>query len=409
MDKKKVFNILSKNVKNAFSQDEAGQKAAEAILELVQSMIESEEEFTLADVEEKIKEAIKAVAPEAPAAVEERINNIVEAKLKAIKNVASKGITKEVKNAAAKVILNARSAEDVKEGLARVAKENGISGLTFADVVDYNLADKFGDENALFAKLHKSEINKFFYVSETMATATALAKQHTKGAEKDIQSLTAEGKTMTPKMIFKRQQVDVEDMLRLKKAGREAELVSWITAELRRVLTNTEVMAILVGDTVNPSGKRITSFETIKKSESDIWTIVKTAAAAMPTVAEVRDAVDGLYNPNGYEVVAVMNKKTQTALAGYLFASGGDRYFRSAEELAGQIGVSIVYNTNLVADGEVVILIPEEYYVHNEGEVEVAYDQWENNKHNFQYERMDCGAIHGLLSTAYVEPTTEEG
>lgn len=406
-EKQAIFNILSKNVKNAFGNDEAGQKAAEAVIELAQSMVDDpDNEFTLADLETKIKEAIDSYKVSANAEIEERIHNAIELKMKTIANVAGKStLSKEVKNEAARAILNARSGEEVANALAEVAKKNGISGLTFADVIDYSLADKFGNENALFAKLHKTEVNKFFYVAEDMTTAAAIAKQHVKGAAKDIEALTAEGKTMTPKMIYKIQQIDVEDMLRLKKAGREAALVAWITEELRRVLTNTEVMALLVGDTVNPVGKRVTSFETIKKNASDLFTIVATAAGAMPTVAEVRAARDAMYNPNGLEVIAVANAKTFTALANYHYAAGGDDYFRADNDLAGQLGVDGLYRTGLLADGEVILITPDEYWVHNEGEVEVAYDKWENNLHNWQYERMDCGAIHGLLSTAYIKPT----
>lgn len=405
--KKEILNILTKNVKNAFSNDEAGQNAAEAILELATAMIEDKEnEFTLADLEARIKETIESYKVKMDTEIEERVHNAVELKMKTIANVAGKStLSKEVKNAAARAILNAHSAEEVKNGLEKVAKENGISGLTFADVIDYSLADKFGNENALFAKFHKSEANKLFYVEEDMTVAGAIAKQHTKGAAKDIETLTAEGKTMTPKMVFKRQKIDVEDWLRLKKAGREDALLGWAVEELRRVLTNTEVMAILIGDNVNPVGKRLTSFETIKRESSNIWTIVKVAAEAMPKVAEVREAADILYNPNGYEVVAVANKKTFTALANYHYAEGGDDYFREDSVLASQLGADSLYKTNLLADGEVILLIPEEYWVHNEGEIEVAYDVWENNEHNVQYERMDCGAIHGLLSTAYIKPT----
>lgn len=407
-EKQAIYNILSKNVKNAFGADEAGQKAAEAILELVQTMMDDpENEFTLADLETKIKEQIDALKI-SDKEIEERVHNAVELKMKAISNVAGKSsISKEVKNAAARAILNAHSPQEVTDGLARVAKENGISGLTFADVVDYDLADKFGNENALFAKLRKTEVNKFFYIKEDMSTAAAIAKQHVKGATKDIEALTAEGKTMTPKMVYKIQQIDVEDMLRLRKAGREAALVAWITDELRRVLTNTEVMAMLVGDNVNPVGKRVTSFETIKKDASDLFTIVKTAAGAMPTVAEVRDARDSMYNPNGLEVLAIANAKTFTSLANYHYGQGSDDYFRPDADLAGQLGVDGIYRSNLLADGEVILITPDEYWVHNEGEVEVAYDKWENNQHNWQYERMDCGAIHGLLSTAYIKPTAE--
>lgn len=402
--KKKVLNanqVLA--IKNAFSAD--GQAAADAIIAAIEAMGSEEgSELTADDVEKKVNEVI-ANLKDIPAPIQEMVSNAIELKMKAVANTFSKqGISREVKNQAAQAILNAHSADEVRDGLNAVAVKNGINGLTFADVVDYSIADKFGDENALFSKLRKVEITKFFYSEEDMKSKTAIAKKHTKGAEKAIETIIAKGKTMTPEMVYKRQQIDVADMIRLKKAGRDLDLIAYITEELRRVLTNTEVMAILVGDTVNDAKDRVTCFETIKKNASDVFTIVSTAASQMPTVTEVRNLVDQVLNPNGYEVVAVMNKRTMTTLAGFTYATGGDTHYRTRDELAGQLGVDSIYNTNLLADGEVIILIPEEYYVHNEGEVEVVYDRWENNQHNWQYERMDCGAIHGLLSTAYLKP-----
>lgn len=412
---KKVTLDANKSVRLVNSYSPEGKEAANSLIDLlsdvinqVNEMADSENEYSKEDIDKVVKELNEKLIQ-----LPELVQNTVAVQLKAVQGVMKKSVSNALKNEAARAILDCKSKLEISNALKAVAVKNGIDTLTFEDVIDYTIVDKFGNENELWNALHKTEITKFFYSTDDMSVKAAIAKKHgTALSAKDVQTLTVTGKTISLGMNYKRQQISVEDMIRLRKSGRESQLITYITEELRRNLTNAEVMAILVGDTVNDAGKKIDTFETIKKVSTDAFTTVVTATGTMPTVAEVRSASDKILNPNGYPVWAIMNKATNTSLANYHYVVGtdvtSDDYYRPNADLAGQLGVDRIYNTDMLTDGEVIIMIPNEYWVYVEGEIEVAYDEWANNAHNMQYERMDGGAIHGLLSTAYIKPTIPE-
>lgn len=405
---KKVLNAAqAMKIKNAFSPE--GQAAADALIEAIDAMAADENENGIEELEAKVAEIIEGLK-NVPENVQEFIHNAIELKMKAISNMAGKaGVSKEIKNQVARVIMNSHNSESLKSEIDAVLKKNGITGLTHGDVVDYAIADKFGNENPLFAMFHQTRVSKFFYTSNDMTTAAAIAKQWSKSSEaaKAIQTLAATPKTISTAYVYKRQQVALEDLDDVRRDGEESSFVAWITEELARVLCNTIVMAVLVGDSVNAS-QNLTTFESIAtKSTTDAFTLVSTAAATVPTVAEVRAQADLLYNPNGLRKVAIMSAATKTALAKYQYVTGtdgSDFYYRSDEELAGQLGVDEIYTTDLMNSKGVIVMLPEEYWILEKNAIEVAYPTWEHNVMNWQVERNIGGKIHGLLSTAYIKP-----
>ena len=404
--KKKSLNasqVLA--IKNSFSPE--GQKAADAIVEAINAMGGEETEYSVEELQEKVNalcEAAKSLTPEQ----QEVIENMITLKMKSISNVAKKNVSKEVKNQVIAAIMDgAKSGAELRDAVRAIAVKNGIDGLTFEDVIDYDLQDKFGAENWLYDRLHKTEFNKFFYSTADMQTANAIAKGwlKTNDGKKAIQVLTEQGKKLDPQYVYKIQQMAAEDLARIRKAGKENTIIGYITNELRRVVVNTIVMAILVGDNVNSGTAKVVSFEAIgAKNATDAFTTVARLAGAAPTVKEVRALADGLHNPSGYEKVAVMSAATKTLLAGFKYAAGGDEYFRAEAELAGQLGVDAIYTTNLVPDNGVILMIPEEYWVLEDDEIEVSYPKYEENRVNWQYERLTAGAVHGLASTAVLKP-----
>ena len=404
--KKKQLNasqVLA--IKNSFTED--GQRAADAIVEAINAMGGEETEYSLEDLQGKLNdlcEAAKSLNEEQ----REIVENMIRVQMKNITNVAGK---KNVSNEVKKEVINAimaggKNGAELKDSIKAIAIKNGLDGLTFEDVIDYDIQDKFGAENWLFDRLHKTEFNKFFYTSADMQVAASIAKGWLKTNEgkKAIQALEAQGKKIDTQYVYKIQQMALEDLARIRKAGKENTIIGYVTNELRRVVINLMVMAILVGDNVNSGSAQVVSFESIgSKASTDAFTLVATAAGAAPTVAEVRALADQLHNPFGHEKVAVMSATTKTALAGYTYAAGGDQYFRTDDELAGQLGVDAIYTTNLITDSAVILMIPEEYWVLEEDEIDVAYPKYDENRINWQYERLAGGAIHGLASTAVLK------
>jgi len=406
MKKKQLTPSQVLAIKNSFTEE--GQRAADAIVEAINAMGGEETEYSLEDLQGKLNdlcEAAKSLNEEQREVVE----NMIRVQMKNITNVAGKkNVPAEVKKEVINTILaGGKNGAEMRDAIHAIAVKNSLDGLTFEDVIDYDIQDKFGAENWLFDRLHKTEFNKFFYTEADMSVVASIAKGWLKTTEgkKAIQSLTAQGKKIDTQYVYKIQQMALEDLARIRKAGKENTIIGYITNELRRVVINTIVMAILVGDNVNTGAAQVVTFESIgSKTATDAFTIVDAAAAAMPTVAEVRALADRLHNPFGHEKVAVMNASTKTQLAGYTYAAGGDQYFRTDSELAGQLGVDAIYTTNLVADGQVILLIPEEYWVLEEDEIDVAYPKYDENRINWQYERLAGGAIHGLESTAVLNP-----
>lgn len=405
MKKKQLTANQVLAIKNSFSPE--GQQAADAIVEAINAMGAEETEYSVDELERKVNELIEA-AKGFSEEQQEIVENMIKLQMKNITNVAKANVSKEVKNQIIAAIMDgAKSGAELRDNIHAIAIKNGISGLTFEDVIDYDIQDKFGAENWLYDRLHKTEFNKFFYTTADMQTATAIAKGwlKTNEGQKAIQELTVSGKKLDPQYVYKIQQMAAEDLARIRKAGKENSIIGYITNELRRVVVNTIVMAILVGDNVNSGTAKVTSFESIgAKNSTDAFTIVANLAGANPTVAEVRGLADQLHNPFGHEKVAVMNAATKTLLAGFTYAAGGDQYFRGEAELAGQLGVDAIYTTNLVPDGGVIVFIPEEYWVLEDDEIEVSYPKYEENRVNWQYERLTAGAVHGLASSAVLKP-----
>lgn len=405
MKKKQLTANQVLAIKNSFSPE--GQQAADAIVEAINAMGAEETEYSVDELEAKVNELIEA-AKGFSEEQQEIVENMIKLQMKNITNVAKANVSKEVKNQIIAAIMDgAKSGAELRDNIHAIAIKNGISGLTFEDVIDYDIQDKFGAENWLYDRLHKTEFNKFFYTQADMQTATAIAKGwlKTNEGQKAIQELTVSGKKLDPQYVYKIQQMAAEDLARIRKAGKENSIIGYITNELRRVVVNTIVMAILVGDNVNSGTAKVTSFESIgAKNSTDAFTIVANLAGANPTVAEVRGLADQLHNPFGHEKVAVMNAATKTLLAGFTYAAGGDQYFRGEAELAGQLGVDAIYTTNLVPDGGVIVFIPEEYWVLEDDEIEVSYPKYEENRVNWQYERLTAGAVHGLASSAVLKP-----
>ena len=406
--KKKQLNagqVLA--IKNSFAPE--GQKAADAIVEAINAMGGEETEYSLEDLQEKLNdlcEAAKGLSQEQ----QEIVENLIKVQMKNITNVANmKNVSKEVKNQVVAAIMDgAKDGQALREKIHTIANAAGLNGLTFEDVIDYDIQDKFGAENWLYDRLHKTEFNKFFYTEADMQDAKAIAKGwlKTNEGQKVMEELTARGKKLDPQYVYKILPMAMEDIAKIRKAGKENTIIGYVTNELRRVAVNTIVMAILVGDNVNTGSAKVISFESIgTKNATDAFTLVsQLAAGAQISVEKVREMADQLHNPFAHEKVAVISPSTKTKLAGYTYAAGGDKYFRADAELAGQLGVDAIYTTNLVPDGGAILLIPEEYWVLEDDEIEVSYPKYEENKVNWQYERLTAGAVHGLASTAVIKP-----
>lgn len=313
-----------------------------------------------------------------------------------------------VRNQIAKAVINSRSKDDIKAAVEAVLVKNDITGLTFGEVIDYNIVDGWSDNTGLYDKLFKAPVTKFFYTEDDLATAAVLAKQWNKDSEaaKEAQTIAADGKSIQTAYIFKKQRIANEDLDAIEASGNEATFLKYITAELRRQWANSVVKAILVGDTANAVGSRITTFESIgTKAADDIFTTVKTTATANTvTFGELWQSVQAVRDPFGYGKVLVLDESILGDIAAFVYASGGDADYRGIDELKTKLGVAEIilmdlhgFSSNTI---HAVTLVPQGYWVNVKKEVEIAYPNWDFNQRNWLFERNAGGAIHDFKSTS---------
>ena len=413
MKKKMVYlkewinlTAIKRRVANAFS--EKGQEAADAIRALIDELESAEVEVDETALAEKIQEVLANAEPNTK--TEEAIANAIAKRMQAITDtVGAKNLSAAVKNQISAAILRAASKEEVKNAVNAVLVKNDVTGLTFEDVVDYAVVESWGDLNPIFKQLHKTFFTKFFYNGQDVKTATLLAKQWDKSGEteKKIQEIAVTGKQILTKYIYKRQRAAQEDLDEIEKAGGLTNFLRFINEELDRMIVNTIVMAILIGDNVNELADRVTTFETIgSKNVSDLFTKVLNPEGETVTLKDFRRACDAVKNPNGKRKVAILSTSMLSQISEFKYSGTGTIMYRSTDEVAKQLGVDEVILCDLLDPEEGIygiVMLPDGYWYNEKNAISVAYPKYAENVMNYQKERNIGGAIHDLFSTAVLK------
>lgn len=400
------LGAIRRKIVNAFS--EKGQEVADALKALIDELEAAEVEVDETALVEKIKEVVATAAPSEP--VETAIAEAIAKRMQAITNTAKgKELDAKIKNQIASAILRASGKEEIENAVNKILVKNDISGLTFEDVVDYTVVENWGDLNPIFAQLHKTFYTKFFYTEEELKTATLIAKQWDKTgeAEKAIQKIVTTGKRIDTDYIYKRQQIAQSDLDEIEKAGEMTNFLRFINEELDRMIVNSIVMAILIGDTTNEMADRITTFETIgNKTVSDAFTTVLNPAGDDVTLVDFRKMADAVKNPNAKKKIAIVSNATLSQIAEFKYSGTGSVLYRSNEEVAKQIGVDEIIVCDLInpEDGIFgIVMLGDGYWYNEKNAIAVSYPKWEKNVINYQKERNIGGAIHDLFSTAILK------
>lgn len=416
MKKKFLKNLVSAMKKVANSLSDEARAQWDEMVAAVEELEASDEEHDitalndrLAEIEGKYAQQESDVANRMQALRTELMNSI-----KGAKNVKDM-FTTDVRKAIANAIFNARNLREAKEGIENVCKENGIevrktknsvSGLTFAEVIDYALQLKQENNDEIFDALYKTARGKFFYGELDPTNAKHIAKQWAKNSEteKQEQELALNGKSIMTAYIYKMQALANEDLDDAREAGQEAELLRDIREELMRAVKGLAVRAILVGDAYNGDGSKVTTFETIgTKTTADLFTaIVAPETAGALTLADVRKAAAKVKTRRKW---VIMTEDDKLALATRIYAAGGTQFFFTDDELAAQLGVDRVIAKDFIGDVaglKAVIFDPDEYWVKEKNVIDTAFPEFRNNRQGYIYEINMGGAIHGLQSTAIV-------
>ena len=418
--KKKLLNVISainsRLAKNTLSED--ARALWEEVRAAFEALAEDGQEHTITELADQF-EQIKAKYDNQSEEVANRIQKVrdeVMAMVKDTKSVKDK-FTPEVRRAIANAIHSAHNLKEVKENIAAVCNANAIevrttrnsvSGLSYAEIIDYALQLKQENNDEIFDALYKTNRSKFFYGELDPTNPKNIAKQHTKNADqqKAEQELAVEGKSLNTAYIYKLQSLAHEDLDDAREAGEETRLLADIREELMRAVKGLAVRAMLVGDAYNPNGSKVTVFETIgTKTTSDLFTtVVAPAVANAPTIADMRKAASKVKTERKW---AVMTSDLKLELSQR--PQGADSHFYTDEELAAQIGVDRVIDKDFI--GEVsglyaIIFDPDEYWVKEKNVIDTAFPEFRDNRQGYIYEINMGGAIHGIESTAVL---CEEG
>lgn len=394
----KIANA-KKQIKNELTEDAA--ELRRSLLELLDELDNAQVEIDEAELASRVREMIDAYNREDSNEVPAAVANAIAAKFKALQDSMPKSdkMTPAIKNQVAAAILRSKGREAISDAVNAVMVKNGITGLTFNDVIDFAIVDNWGDSDELFAALKKVRFSKFFYDSQDFNDPDVVAHgwDKTSETEKVIQQLTVNGKKIETDYIYKRQQFAFSDLDEIEESGETATFLRWVEEELDRQIINS-IVAVILGNTTDFTD--ITTFESLLGTgATDVFrTAVTVTDATAITFTEARAIADAVRTGIGAKWM-VMTQAQLTALAKFKYASGGDDIYRSKEDVAAMLGVDRIYVTDKAT--AVVCFVPSEYWWKEKKALQVVYPKYENNVMNYQRERNAGGAIHGLKTVAF--------
>ena len=393
---------MCKELKNALTDDAKDVvRSVEAFIdELENATVEINEEALVSRLREMLDAYNRDPEAEVPVNIAEMVNKLAN-KVENLYGTMPKSekLTPAIKNQIAAAVLRSRGKEDIQNSIDKVLVKNGITGLTFEETIDFAINDNWGTSDELFNALRKVPFSKFFYTSQDFNDSDVVAHgwDKTSVTEKEIQALTATGKTISTQYIYKRQQVAFEDLDSIEESGDTARFLAWLDDELDRQIINA-IIAVMLGDTTHFTD--ITTIESLPGAgSSDAFrTAVTVTDAAHVTFVEARSIADAVATGRGAKWM-VMTQSQLTELAAFVYASGGDTVYRSKEDIAAMLGVDRIYVTDKAIG--VICFVPDEYWVKEKNAMQVSYPKYEFNVMNYQRERNIGGAIHGLKTVAF--------
>lgn len=416
-------NVTEKvrKITNTLSGD--AREFADAVVSAFEALEAAEEEVSIDDVRAEIeKVAEQFVKPEeVEQEVAEAVAKVRESIMREVRGgsmpVAEK-ITDSVKRQVVNAIAHAQSKSEALAGIDAIAKANGIeikkkkndiTGLTYGDIIDYAIQVKQDESDEVYDALYKTKVSKMFYAELDDTNAEQIAKQWDKeagaGVVKDIQSLAAQGKEISTANIYKMQRIANEDMDDAEEAGELNSLIGQVSAELRKAVKAGIVRAILIGDDVNATGKKITKFESIAtKTVTDLHTtVLNPATANTVTIKDLALLAEKVKTERKWLFVS---PELELELREFTYAAGGTPTLIGEDELAAKIGVEKIVKKDYLAGVEglhAIILDPDQYWVKEKKETDIAFPQYERNARGFLFELNAGGCIRGLKSTAVLK------
>lgn len=245
---------------------------------------------------------------------------------------------------------------------------------------------------------------KRFYCRANTSTQSAedsRAKGHKKGDRKAAQKLDFAAKLLDAQFLYKIATLSYETIWES-----DDDLLNYILNELTSQILYEVKTCILTGDGRDVADPyKVTKIEAIYKDTTDAYTTVMNVGDAGTTflLDDIRMLVDSINNPNGREVFAFLNKATIRTLSRVAASSTSTPVYMSREQLAEQLNVTRIIDTDLLADNECIAMVPSEYYMVGANILDPVFFSWHDgwtNEDNWREEIVVGGGINGLKSTA---------
>ena len=396
----KLANAMHKCA-NALSEDARSQW--DEMTAAVEALIAEDTEHNVTELNDKLAE-IEAKYAKQNEEVAEKLNSL-RAEIK--RNNAAPAedrLTADIKNQIAIALRTANKAGQ-ESAVMEVLKKNDISGLSFPDGIKATISYE-RKPTEIFDEFGTTDIDEHFWVGIDETNAAQIAKQFSSDAsvQKDIQNLAAEGVVIRTAYIGKLQRFSNAALDKAEKAGTLNEVLNQTTAELEYMTNRLAEKAAIVGDNVNLSGKKVTTFETIgtTKASNAKVTVVNPASANNPTILDIAKTADAVDAPVS-EKIAVLSKDLARELSAFLYGQGGSTRILSDEDIASQIGVRKIVKVDYLSEVtglHAVVLKPQAYKVQTVKEHSVAWPEWRNNAQYFIFEKNMGGALVELKSAA---------
>ncbi len=313
-------------------------------------------------------------------------------------------------------IRNSRNSEEFQknwnEVLRNAAAEDGLNfeeGTQQFYVPDYvrgKVEDLWEKGSMWLSDLTNSGAKRFVvrFNSDEVADTDQRAKGWKKGVTKTSQKLNLSAKTITPQYLFK-----LIDLDRMTEYESDQDLLDYILSEIVNQLLAEVRMSILVGDQRRDDDDfKISSFETIAKDTTDIFTTVLTAEADF-LIDDIRKMVDEIKNEEGNDIYLFLNKTDFRTLSRVAASETSTPVYLSDEQVAEMCGVARVYKTDLLggeSDYKAIAFIPKKYTLVGAGVNAIEMTTQHNIYTNVTAYRGEFplgGAISGLKSSAVLK------
>jgi len=313
------------------------------------------------------------------------------------------------------IVADAEKNGSFKDSLLAHADEYGITNIELlfpeAKMIDNKpewITRRMEWVNTVLAGVRKLPYSRIKSMSADLTHEEARAKGYIKATLKKTQYFSLAGRETTPKTIYKKQQLDRDDIVDIT----ELDVVNWIWGEMRFMLNEEIARAILVGDGREPDDADKINEDNIRPIAQDdpFYTdVVNLPAEYTPEqlvelVIRSRELYKGAGNPDMFCTRSILNDLLLQK------DKMGRRLYRNRTELAAELEVNSITDVPAMEgvtrdEGEVQILLVNlsDYSVGTTRGGEIStFDDFDIDYNQYKY------LIEGRMSGALTKHKTAQ-